>query len=187
MTRWVLGVALCLVACGGASSAGHIRSEFTAQDATLFDDVVDLIEDPAALEAAWGDVDGSVIRNRVGRADLVAIVNVTALRNDVDLDRKETYRIHVESEKDLLGKSPKDISLRVRQGEPGFRSVEVAADALMRRPFVLYAKWYLDEQTMQPRPHWHLSPASEAVVDRTRNDLRAARRVSGTETVVVHD
>ena len=175
-----------LIGCGGTQKV-QVHSEFTDEDTLLFDDAVDLVEDPSTIQGGWGDVQGGLLQRRVDRSDFIAVMRVSTFHTDTDLDRRQSYRLQAQIKKRLFGRGPKEIALRVREGNAGFHSVRVAEDRLLGDPFVVYVKWYLDENMVEPKPHWHLSPATPAVLDRTRSMLGRHRAADQTDIVVVHE
>ena len=157
-----------VISCG--SSAPNIRptSEFTEENARVFEDGVDFIEIPDTLEGRWEEEWAAEFQQRVGQADFIGPVKVNVLRTDVDLDRRRTYRLVCEIESTWLGEAPGgEITLISREGAGGFASVDGNERRLLNAQFILYVKWYATPEG-DVLPHWHLSPNSDGVRRRTR-------------------
>lgn len=180
----VWGVCLLFVAsslgCGGGSNrtpVATVASPFTEAHARVFEDGIDFVADPEVLEGTWGDDWASELERRVSDADLIARVVVDTMRIDTDLDRNTSFRLEATIQETLLGEAPEsEVTLAVHQGDPGYSSVEGNEQRILHQPLVVYIKWY-EVAEDDVRPHWHLSPASEGVLTRTR-DL-VARRIEG--------
>lgn len=172
----VVGLVVSLaVACGG--SKGNIRpsSPFREEHARFFDDGVDFTADPSVLDGRWAESWAEELDHRVGGADLVAVVVIHMLRTDVDLERRATYRLTGRIANAMFGNAPGDeVVLPVHEAQSGFASVEGNERRILDRTFVAYVKWYeADDGSILP--HWHLSPATPAIVKRTE-ELVARRR-----------
>jgi len=193
--HWLpLAIALSVAplgACGGGNGAIRPTSQFTAEHAESFEDGIDFYADPELLEGRWREDWTRDIQKRVGWSDLIAIVSVSTLRTDIDPERRTTFRIVAKIDRVILGEAPADdeLVLPVREGQPGFVSVEGHDQRILNHQFVLYTKWYLNEID-EIAPHWHLSPATPAIVRRT--EYLAARRDEAVaeqprRTVVEHE
>jgi hypothetical protein len=190
MLRIGLAVASTWIACGGGGAAGPtVTSEFTDEDAEIFDDGIDFIEDPEGLDGRWQSDWERDLERRVSGADLIAEVEVVTLRLDTDPEQRRTYRLIGRFESIVFGERPdEDIALVVPEGAPGFSSVADNENRLLNERFVVYVKWYHNEEVAGVRPHFHLAPASEVVLDYTRD--RATRRgriTQGGTRVIVHE
>jgi hypothetical protein len=155
-------------------------TDFQSSDVSLFDNAVDLVEAPVIVEGEWS----GAFERRVGRADLIAVVQVDSLSSDL-VKRRSAYRITVRVSDRLKGSSSKEIVLRVRDDEPGYKSVRVNEDRLLHNPFVAFVKWEADSASPELIAHWHLSPDSDAVRDKIEFFLRQPVRDSHTEVEVV--
>ena len=160
-------LAVSVAACGSASPAVEPTSEFTEAHALAFEDGIDVVGDPEALEGRWRDEWSRELQMRVADADLLAIVTVKTIRTDTNLDRESTYRLIVDVNRVLLGQPPRgELSLASSQRSRGFASVDANIRRVLDQRFVAYIKWYLNEHGTVA-PHWHLAPATDAVVRRT--------------------
>lgn len=149
-----------LLGCAGSGSTVPVV-EFAPEDELLFDDSVDLVDKPAIVEGEWrGDFE-----RRVTRADVIAVVRIQSLSSDEDR-RGSGYRLTARVIEVIKGESNRELILRVRDDEPGFRSVRVNEDRLLRDSFVAFVKWQRDPESERFMPRWHLSPDSPAVRDK---------------------
>lgn len=182
----VLIFALLLGACGGNAPRVRPSSPFTEADARIFDDAADFFQDPDALEGRWRDEWTEEFNNRVGTADFIAAVSVSTVRTDVDLDRRRTFRLVVTVEQKFFGRVPgRDVTLAVSEGTPGFASIQAREQGLLDERFLLYAKWYrTPEGTVAA--HWHLSPDTRPIRERT-SFLVDRRRGVAQATVIVRE
>jgi len=175
--RLLIAAIVCWgVGCAGVSSNAP-AADFQPADLSLFDNAVDLIEDPVIVEGEWR----SVFERRVARADLIGVVRVDSLSSDL-IKRRSAYRLIVRVSDWLKGSSSKEIVLRVRDDEPGYQTVRINEDRLLREPFIAFVKWTADSDSSERTARWHLSPDSEAV--RSKINFSLHQQVKGAETEV---
>jgi hypothetical protein len=177
-----------LAGCGGGVRSMRVTSEFTSEDAELFEDGFDFVKEPGALEGQWLDDWQKEIKARVANSDFIAVVTVTTLRTDVDLDRQVSYRVVGDIERRLYGDlSDSEIELTTDKKAIGYASVKDNQDSILNRVFVAYVKWYENEDG-EVAGHWHLSPGSEGIVGATENLVkeRTEEKKQLRRTVVVH-
>jgi len=176
-------VLIAAIACWGLGCAGAASNmpitDFRESDVVLFDNAVDLVAEPAIVEGESG-----AFERRVARADLVASIRVQSLHSEF-VKRRSAYRLTLKVKDRLKGESTREIELRVRDDEPGYRSVEINEDRLVHDPFIAFIKWEADPQSSEPIAHWHLSPDSEAVRDKVEYVLRRPPPDPHTEVEVV--
>jgi hypothetical protein len=141
---------------------------------------VDLVEAPVIVEGEWG----GAFEQRVGRADLIALVQVVSLSSDL-VKRRSAYRIAVRVKGRLKGSSSKEIVLRVRDDEPGYTSVRANEDWLLHNPSVAFIKWEAEPGSPELTAHWHISPDSDAVRDKVEFLLRQPAKDPHTEVEVI--
>lgn len=158
--------AVLLSACGSAPPPARQTSPFTDEHAAVFEDGLDFIADPTALEGRWREDWSGDLDQRVSWSDLIATVTVHTLRTDTDLDRLDTYRLIVEVDEALWGEAPEEeLVLTVREGDTGFGTIEGNERRVLNQPFVMFVKWY-EAPDGQVKPRWHLAPATEPVTAR---------------------
>lgn len=160
-------------ACGGSGSA---NTPTTAQPlpASLeyaFDNGADFVVDPDVLSGRWRQDWSAELDTRVTEADYIAEVTIPTIRRDVTPGGEETVRVIDEEDRRILG-TRGELSLRSKETDPGYASVNPNTDRLQETRMVLFVKWADEDGEVVAR--WHLSPASEAVVSRV--DYLAERR-----------
>lgn len=176
--------------CGSAAAPARTTSPFTPEHAEVFEDGVDFIADPTALEGRWREDWSRDLDKRVSWSDLIARVTIHTVRTDTDLDRRSTYRLIAEVDEAYWGEAPEEeLTLTVAEGEPGYGTLEGNDRRVLNQPFVLFAKWY-DAEDASVKAHWHLAPATEPVVARVEylieNRLRAPDD-RAERRVVIHE
>ncbi len=182
---WVL-----LLACGGGPTSAVSGAPLTAEEELLFENGVDFVADPEALEGQWRRDWSSELDQRVRRGDLIAYVHVQTTRTDTDLDRRVTYRLFVDEGRTLVGQFPSgDLVLRAREGERGYGTVAGNERRLLNQDFVLFLKWELPEGATDLVPRWHLSPATEPVKLRVEYLVERRRDIQVRERgrIIVHE
>jgi hypothetical protein len=188
---FVLVLLALLAACGASPPpAAVVTSPFTAEHEPLFEGGMDLVRDPRVLEGQWLETWEDEIVRRVDLADVVAIVTIRTLRTDLDLERRQTYRLMAQVDRVLLGERVGDeLVLLAREGEGGYATVKTNERLLLDTQYIVFLKWAEDpDGTVRAR--WHLSPATEQVALRVRSLLR--RRQPDTEAdgtrrrVIIH-
>lgn len=187
-----VGFVLVLVAaCGGGAQTPAVSgAPLTAEEERLFDNGVDFVADPEALEGQWRRDWSAELDQRVRRSDVIAYVHVQTVRTDTDLDRRVTYRLFVEERRTLVGRFPSgELVLRARAGDPGYGTVEGSEGRLLNQDFVLFLKWELPEGATELVPRWHLSPSTDPVKLRVEYLVERRRDVQVRErgTVIVHE
>ena len=176
-------------ACGGAQGRGPevAARPFLEEHEAMFENGIDMVRDPEALDGGWLGTWQSELDDRVTHADAVALVTVRTLRTDVDLDRNETYRLIVSVDREYLGELPDEVALTVDQTQRGYGTVRNNERRLLDQRFLAFIKWQDTERG--PRPRWHLSPATEPVAAQTFRLLASRRNVqmrSSRRVVTVH-
>jgi hypothetical protein len=159
--------ALLLVGAVASCASGARRvsdAPLSDEEARLFEHGVDFVG--RLPDGRWREVYDRDLAHRVASSDLIAIVNVRQSRTDRDPEQHVVHRLYGEVERTLRGEAPgPKIELLVRQGEPGFRSIDDNLTRLQDARLVVYVKWYETEQGVAG--HFHLSPASDDVVQET--------------------
>ena len=186
-------MAVGLTACGGSAlQVAEVTSPFTTDQSQVFEDGVDFVADPDVLSGRWRDDWSRDFQARVAGADLIAVVHVHTLRTDTDLDRRTTFRIVAAIRELKLGEAPEDeLSLPVHEGDGGFDSIESNQRRILETDFLAFIKWYTADGG-RVAPHWHLSPATDPIVQRAEFLIRRRRGDDGSDSrgrviVVEHD
>lgn len=161
----------------------------SAEEALLYENGVDHVADPEALEGRWREDWSRELDDRVSGADVVAVVTVKTLRTDTDPGRHVTYRLVLETDRQIVGEIPDDLSLSVSEADGGFNSVDGNERRILDQSFVLFAKYELAAGNSKVTIRWHLAPATDAVVARVdylAERRRGVERERPTHRVVVH-
>jgi hypothetical protein len=183
--------AASLAGCGAAAPP-VVVTPMTPEAEAAFENGVDFIADPSLLEGSWLDAWESDIEHRVTLSDAIAVVRITTVRRDTDLEHHDTYHLVAEVVSVRYGTLAGDVSLASREGEPGFGTIVDNDDRLLQPPadhpdhFLLYVRWTRDDDG-DLVPRWHISPAGTPVVQRA-NSLIELRRQAGEERrrIIVH-
>lgn len=163
----------------------------TEAESAVFANGVDFVDDPSLLEGHWLEAWEQEVDMRVRSADVIALVRITTMRTDADLERRQTHRLQARVDGVRLGQTVREgehLELVARPGEPGYPTVHENDARILNQRFVAFVRW------VQPNPEspvvarWHLAPASERVVRRV-NSLVEARRAPAEERrrVIVRD
>jgi len=161
----------------------HPTSPFLETDAALFEDGVDLIGAPEGLTGPWADDWTNSMKDRIQRADVIALLNVNTLRSDVSPEQRTTHWLVGEVGDVFKGKYEGELSLSSSDGALGFDSVDREKSNILHRPLLVFAKW-VREDTGNVRPRWHLALGSRDVVDAVRIQLGGKPDDSGKTTII---
>jgi hypothetical protein len=190
--------ALALASGCGAAAPQVVVTPMTPESEAAFENGVDFIDNPTLLEGTWLEAWESDVEHRVTLADAIAVVRITTVRRDTDLEHHDTYHLVAQVVSARFGTIDGDISLAAREGEGGFGTLVGNDDRLLNPPtdpgdttatpehFLLYVKWARDEDgSLDAR--WHLSPAGTRLVQRV-NSLIEMRRQAGDarRRIIVH-
>lgn len=169
MSRTPRVLFLALVAACATTSTNATPTTgtpLTAEDRVLFDDGVDFVGDPSVLEGRWRDDWSRELDERVTNADIVSYIRVHALRTDVDLERRTTYRLLIDEVNGIVGDLPDDLALASLEGDGGFSTIDGNENRILDQELVLFLKWEQSEPGAEVRARWHLSPHTEDVTSR---------------------
>lgn len=184
---------LGLAAAGcGSSTPEVVVTPMTPEHETAFENGVDFIDDPRLLEGSWLDTWESEIEHRVTLSDAIAVVRISTVRHDTDLEHHDSYHLVATVVSVRYGTLSGDISLGTREGEVGFGTVAGNDERLLTPPadrpdhFILFLKWTRDDSGGLVA-RWHLSPAGTAVVQRVNSLIELRRRDSEERRrIIVH-
>jgi hypothetical protein len=173
-------------ACGSGSVQLRTSSEFTEVHAEFFEDGVDYVANPDALEGRWRDEWQREMEKRLEYSDFIGVVTVNTLRTDIAPGRRTSLRLMATIDKRLLGEAPKEgVSLVVRDGQAGYETVDGNQKRILNERFVVFVKWYEDENELISA-HWHLSPASDVILDRIQELILRREDAESHVRVVTH-
>jgi hypothetical protein len=155
---------MCAAACGGSEKRVAQPGEFTAEHGALYDDGVDLIEDPDSLAGRWRSDWEVELDRRIADGDLVALGKVTTLREEIDPEGRATYHLLFRVDRVYRGKARgQEISLAAREGAGGYASVRQNREHVIDRPLIAFVRYAVNPTTGEVSPHFHLMPPSNAV------------------------
>ena len=176
---WAIAAVGVAIGCarGGSESS---TVDLTPEDESAFDNGVDFVERPAIVESEWR----GAFERRVTGSDAIAVIEVEALNWDEDF-RGGGYRITGKVTDRVKGSVGREIVLRVRDGERGYRSVQAYEDRLLGSSFVVFVKWMRDPDSGSAVPRWHLSPDSPHVRDKVTFFLQVPKGDARTSVQVV--
>jgi hypothetical protein len=162
-----------ITACGAPPvTVAAVTSPFTAEHEAIFENGIDLVRDPRMLEGPYLETWEDELARRSAAADVVALVTVRTLRTDVDLERRETYRLITHVDQVYFGENVgEELVFLVREGEGGFATVRANERRLLDTQYIAHLKWAEDEDGTV-RPRWHFSAASDQIAGRVRRQVR---------------
>lgn len=171
--------------CGGGA-VRRTTTPMTPEAELAFENGIDFIDDPSLLEGNWLEEWEGDIGRRVELCDAVLVVRITAVQQNVDLDRNLSYRLvaHIDNVRFGTG-FDSEITLVSRHGEAGHASVHEYESRLLQNQFVAYIRFVEDGDDVVPR--WHLSPAADRIVRRTNSLLENRRSSEGRRRVTVRE
>lgn len=173
----MLASILVLASCGGGAAGPRVYSPFTAEDASVFDNAVDVVSEPDILEGRWYDDWASDLVARVTSGDVVMVVNLEAVRHVTTPDGKDSFRLQVSVDRTLLGDRPADPAFAAREDEAGYDSIAQNERRILNRPFVAFVKWK-EEANGEVVGRWHLSPASNGVLATVEQAIQHRQQLS---------
>lgn len=157
----VTAVLALVVGCGASRPGPAVSSPFTDRDAQLFDDGVDLMEDPDALHGSWLADWHRELSERLERSDVIVEGDVISTHVDSDPDQRKTYRVVLAVRRvhhGDLGEGVSEVSLTSREGSLGYASIASNPERVLRRPFVAFMKYV--EGPRGPVARFHITPPS---------------------------
>jgi hypothetical protein len=150
--------------CAGSVPGPEVTSPFTARDEKLFDDGLDLMEDPDALHGQWREDWEHELSDRLERADAIVEGEVVAVHADTNPDKRVNYRVVMNVRKvhrGHLGEGVTEVALISREGAVGYGSIASNPQRILRLPFVAFMKYV--EAPLRPFAHFHMTPPSIAL------------------------
>jgi hypothetical protein len=156
-------LALACTDCGGSQSQAAAPAEFTAEHALLFDDGVDLIEDPSGLQGRWKVDFDRELDQRAEAADLVVNGTVTTVRVEQNPELRSTFHLIFRVDDALKGETNEtQLQLSSREGARGYGSVVQHRDRVLQRPLVAFVR-YAPGENGAVVAHFHLTAPSQTV------------------------
>lgn len=166
-------------ACGSTTSQ-IVARPITAEQAAVYDNGIDYVDNPSLLEGPWLETWEREIDQRVTNADAVSYVTISTIRTDADLERRETFRLTAHSDSIRYGQIDEDMVIVSARNDSGFDTVRGNDTRILNNRFVLFLRWVQADANSPRVARWHMSPASEPIVARV-NSLVAARHGDTTD------
>ena len=167
---FAIAAAVAAAGCGGEFKVG--RPWDAAAEASVFDDGIDLVDDPAKLSDQWAFRARDDMRARASLADLVAVVTVSSVQTAKDVDGAEVRRIDARIDDILYGRAPdKTLALLSPASSLGHALI-VRHEGRITGSFVVFLRWF-DLPDGATGHHFHLSPSSPAVITTVREVVAA--------------
>lgn len=190
---WAALLALATLGAGcGSATPQVVVTPMTPEGESAFENGVDFYDDPSLLEGSWLDNWEQEIEHRVALSDAIAVVHITTVRRDTDLERHDTYHLVAAVDSSRFGDMPTEVSLAAREGEVGFGTIAGNDERLLTPPadhpdhFILFLKWSHDDAGATVA-RWHISPAGAGVVQRVNSLIELRRQDSDTRRrIIVH-
>lgn len=157
---FAIASAVAVVGCGGEFKVG--RPWDAASEASVFDDGIDLIDDPAKLSGEWAFRAREDLDARSSLADLVAVVTIASVQTTKDMDGAEARRVDTRIEKILYGQAPEKTLVLLSSSTALGHSLIVRHEGRLSGSFIVFLRWF-DLPDGTTGHHFHLSPSSEVV------------------------
>jgi hypothetical protein len=158
----LIAALLCASACGSDKRVVQ-PGEFTKQHELLFDDGVDLIEDPDALQGRWLSDWQRELEQRLEDADVVASGRVTTVREEINPEQRASFHLLFLKRKAFKGKPRNELSLSAAEGASGYASVQQNREHVIDRDMIVFVRYAVSADGAVT-PHFHLMPQSKAVM-----------------------
>lgn len=171
--------ASALSACGGSQK----KTEYTPatpEQLRVFEHGVDFVAALEGIEGRWREDWDRELQERVGAADFIGVVKIETLLTETDPEQVVTHRLVGRVGRTIAGKAEKTLELRVRESDGGFATIHDNVARIQAREFLAYVKWYRDDAG-ERAAHFHLSPASDAVVGETEKVVALRQGASKNE------
>lgn len=164
-TSWCLSLATAVAlgsACGGAKQGLSPESALTAEQATLFADGVDLLEDPNALQDTWRSDWERETQRRVSESDRIVLGTVTTVRSQEDPGQSVSYYVVISVERTLAGPEAKhELVLTSREQAAGYGGLAEQRNRLLGLRVIAFIKYAKENEAVAP--HFHLAIPSKPV------------------------
>jgi hypothetical protein len=159
--------ALLLASACGGSRGPNAATPLTAAQAMLFEDGIDVLTDPKALQDNWRTDWEAETQARIKETDRAVLGHITTLRTQEDPGKAVSYHIVVAVDKTLIGEPiGNEVVLVSREGTAGYGGVAGQGDRLLRLDVIAFIKYAREDTGVVP--HFHLvipSPSVFALID----------------------
>jgi hypothetical protein len=168
----IAAVSAVMAGCGGGFTAG--RDWDPATEATVFDDGIDLIDDPAKLSGEWEFQARQDVDARSNLADMVAVVNILSVQTTKDVDGTEAQRIDARVEKTMYGASPgRTLALKSPSSALGYALI-TRHEGRLTGTYIVFLRWF-DQGDGTLGHHFHISPASATIFEMVNKHVTARK------------
>jgi hypothetical protein len=167
-------------ACGGSSPAGAgPEHPLTPQQAALFEDGVDMLEDPSVLQDTWRTDWERETRERIAQSDQIVLGDVTTVRTQEDPGQAVSYYIVISVDRTLLGADAgSELVLTARESATGYDKLTDERERLLRRSVIAFVKRAKEGEAVVT--HFHLSMPSQplyALIDERKKSSGGEVRI----------
>ena len=180
-----------LVACtalglvgGGASNVGGTgpsrpASAWAGEDATLFDDGIDIGTFAQPGSGTSNADDEAAIPNRVYKSDGTVLAKVIGV-NSEPVGDKNRYRLELVVDGNPLSGAmpPSPFELKIEPASPSFGAIRSQETQLIGKKLVVYFRRYAGEEGDEAITHFHISPNTPKVMGIV-NDTATRKKVEG--------
>lgn len=173
----VLGLGACGAGNAGAQGPSRPISAWAGDEATLFDDGIDIGTFSTPGSGGSNTDDEAAISPRVYKADGVVLAKVIGVNNEPVGD-KNRFRLElvVDGEPISGAKPPSPFELKIEPTSPAFGAIRSQDAQLIGKKLVIYFRRYAgDEEAIT---HFHISPNSPKVMSLVK-DAATRKKVEG--------
>jgi hypothetical protein len=175
--------ALVLGGCG-ASTAGNKGpsrpiSAWAGEDATLFDDGIDIGTFAQPGSGSANADDEAAIPSRVYKADGTVLAKVIGVNSEPEGD-KNRYRLELAVDGDPLSGAnpPVPFEIKVEPSSPAFGAIRSQEAQLIGKKLVVYFRRYASDDSDEAITHFHISPNTPKVMGIVK-DTAMRKKVEG--------
>jgi hypothetical protein len=168
----IAALSVVTAGCGGGFTVG--RDWDPAAEATVFDDGIDVVDDPAKLSGEWAFRARQDLDERSNLADMVAVVNILSIQTTKDVDGTEAQRIDARVERVLYGASPgRTLALNSPASSLGY-SLITRHEGRLTGAYIVFLRWFQKEDETLGH-HFHFSPASPTIYEKVEGYVKARK------------
>lgn len=165
---------LAIVGCAGGTF--RVGETWDPQEASLFDDGVDVVKDYNSISGKWAYRQEKELDGRMQLADFVGIINVLSVQTKSDFEVEAAKRIDIEIVETIYGEAPANkIQLVSTREAPGHQLLLRYEHRLDGNQMVFIRWFQRDDKSLGH--HFHISPASEYVVSKVKAEMDKRRRL----------
>jgi len=166
----IAALSVVMIGCGGGFAAG--RPWDAAMEATVFDDGIDVVDNPAKLSGEWAFRARRDLEARSNLADMVAVVTIMSVQTMRDVDSNEARRVDARVEKALYGSSPNNNLVLKSSASALGNALLMRHEGRLTGSYLVFLRWFEQEDGTIGH-HFHLSPSSPEISEQVRKYVRA--------------